>query len=233
MPEAVVDHFEEIQIDQQQRTATFVGLRRGQRLLCAVAEQQAIGQIGQWIVVGEAFEFVLGILDRGDVGEHRHVMADLTAIIVNDADGLPLWINLAAFTPVPDFAAPLFLRRQRGEHRLIEARRMVAGFEQTRALTDNFFTLITGDFDKGAVNVDDQPLTISDQHAFAGAIEHGRRLPQTLAISVPFAQPRSDAEKLTQTCARQKNQPGADRRKQITVDQLPTSKIDGVIEEIV
>ena len=105
--EAVVDHLEVIQIEHQQGAAAFLDLRRGQRLFGAVAEQQAIGQIGQRIVVSEVLEFMLGVLDRTDVGEHRHIVAKAPLIIVYDADGLPLRIDFAAFTAVPDLTAPL------------------------------------------------------------------------------------------------------------------------------
>ena len=53
------------------------------------------------------------------------------------------------------------------------------------------------------------------------------------AIGVALAQTCTDPEKLAQARPRQKNQPGAERRKDVTVDQLPSGKIDGVIEEIV
>lgn len=36
--------------------------------------------------------------------------------------------------------------------------------------------------------MDDQPLGICDQHAFTGAIKHGRRLAQTLTIFSSFRQ---------------------------------------------
>ena len=147
-----------IQIDHQQRTATLVDLRRSQRLLGAVSEQQAIGQIGQRVVMSQVLEFMFGVLDRADVGKHRHVMAEPAQIVVNDADGLPLRVDFAAFAPVPDFPAPLADAVECGEHRLIESRRMMAGLEQTGSLAEHFFTLITGDLHEGAVHMDDQPL---------------------------------------------------------------------------
>jgi hypothetical protein len=73
--EAVVDHLEVIQIEHQQGTAALLSLRRSQRLLGAVGEQQAVGQIGQRIVVRQANQFVFRVLDRADVGKHRHVVA--------------------------------------------------------------------------------------------------------------------------------------------------------------
>ncbi|MNI31681.1 hypothetical protein D3C73_855690 [compost metagenome] len=192
--QAVVDHFEVIQIDQQQRTAALVDLCRRQGLLGAVGEQQAIGQVGQRIVVREVLEFVLRVLDLADVGEHRNVVTELAVIISNQADRLPLRVNFTTFTTVPDFTAPFAAALQCVEHGLVERRRMVAGLEHPGLLTQDLFLLITGDLHESAVHMDDHPLAVGDQHALAGAIEHGRRLAQTLAILMMLAQCGAEAQ---------------------------------------
>ena len=67
MAQAVIDNFEVIQIDHQQRTAGLMALRRSQRLLGAVGKQQAVGQVCQGIMVNQARQFGLGVLDGGDI----------------------------------------------------------------------------------------------------------------------------------------------------------------------
>jgi len=106
---------------------------------------------------------------------------------VNHADGLPLWINLAALAPVPDLTAPLAFALQRGEHRLVKTWRMMTGLEQARLMAENFVVLIAGDFHERTVDVHDQALTVGDQHPFAGAIEHGCCLTQALTIGLTLA----------------------------------------------
>ncbi len=182
MAEAVVDDLEVVQVHQQQGTATLVHLRRGQRLFGTVGKQQAVGQVGQRVVMGEVRQFVLGVLDGADIGKHRDVMADLALVVVDHTDGLPLGINLTAFTPVPDFTAPLTLVLQGLEHLLIKIRRMAPGLEQAGALAHDVFLLVAGDFHERPVDVHDQPLGVGDQHPFARAIEHGGRLAQALAV---------------------------------------------------
>lgn len=78
-------------------------------LLGAFGKQQAVRQVDQRIVVGELVEFFAGALQRREVGEHGHVMAELALIVMNAAQVLPLRVHLAIFAAVPDFAAPLTL----------------------------------------------------------------------------------------------------------------------------
>ncbi|MNI38288.1 hypothetical protein D3C73_924210 [compost metagenome] len=125
VPKAVVDHHEVIQIDHQQRATPLVQLRRCQGLGGAVGEQQAIGQAGKRIVMGQVPQFVFRILDGADIGKYRHEMTATPQVVVNHANGLPLRIDFAAFAPVPDFAAPLADAVEGGEHRLIEGRWMM------------------------------------------------------------------------------------------------------------
>ncbi|MNF71292.1 hypothetical protein D3C84_532390 [compost metagenome] len=222
VPEAVIDHLEMIQIDHQQRTAALLDLRRRQCLLGTVGEQQAVGQIGQWIVMRQVLEFVLGILDRADVGKHRDVVAELAVVVMNQADRLPLRVDPAVFATVPDLAAPLAATVERGEHRLVETRRVVAGLEQAGLLAQHFFALVAGNLHEGAVHMDDDPITVGDQHAFAGAIEHGGGLTQTLPVFIALTQFGADPQATEQSRPGEEDQPGAEHHPNVTVDQLPS-----------
>jgi hypothetical protein len=196
--------------------------------ICAdgtVGEQQAVGQVGEGIVVGQVGQFVLGILDRADVGEHRHIVAELAVIILDGADGLPLRVNLAALAAVPDFPAPLASGLQGLEHRLVEIQGMVAGLEHAGLVAQDFLTLVTGDFHEGPVDVDDLAASIADQHPFAGAVEYRCRLAQTLAVFTLVAQAAVGAQKAQQSGPGTKDQRRADRHPDITIDQLPTRQV--------
>lgn len=126
MAQAIVDALKVVQVQQQQGTTALVGLSRRQGLLDAVGEQQAVGQAGQRVVVGQVGQFLLRMLDCADVTEYRHVMAQFTIVVANGANGLPLRVDFAAFAPVPDFPAPLALIGQRGEDLLVERQPMAA-----------------------------------------------------------------------------------------------------------
>ncbi|MNG11451.1 hypothetical protein D3C84_949960 [compost metagenome] len=103
---------------------------------------------------------------------------------------------------------------------------MTAGFKQVGPLPQNLFTLIAGDFHERAVHMDNQPVAISDQHPFAGAIEHGGSLTQTLTIFAAFTQSGADSQASKQSNAGNKDQPGAQRHPHVTVDQLPAHPLD-------
>ncbi|MNI38287.1 hypothetical protein D3C73_924200 [compost metagenome] len=88
-------------------------------------------------------------------------------------------------------------------------------------MPQHFFKLIAGDRHEGAVHMHDQPLVIGDQHAFTGAIEHGGRLAQTLAVFTSFGQFRVDTQATQQSRPDHEDQAGAHHHPGITVDQLP------------
>ncbi|MCY1427817.1 hypothetical protein D9M71_436800 [compost metagenome] len=67
MAEGVVDMLEVVQVKEQQRAAQIVALEQGDLLAQAVHQQGAVGQIGQWIVVGQVADLCLGILQLADI----------------------------------------------------------------------------------------------------------------------------------------------------------------------
>ena len=229
MAEAVVDDLEVVQVHQQQGAATLMHLRGSQGLLGAIGEQQAVGQVGERVVMGQVRQFVLGVLHGADVRKHRHVVADLALVIVNHADGLPLGVHLAAFTSVPDFAAPFAGAFQGLEHLLVEMRRVAPGLEQAWPLAHHVVALVAGDLHKRAVDVHDQPLGIGDQHPFAGAIEHRSGLAQALAVLFQGLLQRMGTGK---TPAYPVDDQGAEADPHITARLQPTSQLQGFIDKV-
>ncbi|MNI90409.1 hypothetical protein D3C73_1479260 [compost metagenome] len=69
--------------------------------------------------------------------------------------------------------------------------------------------------------MDDQTLHVGDQDPFAGAIEHGGGLTQALAIDIVLTQPGTNPQTPEQARPGDEDQPGAEQRPEITVDQLP------------
>ncbi|MNZ67791.1 hypothetical protein D3C78_860470 [compost metagenome] len=229
--EAVVNALEVVQVEQQQGAAALVGLGRRQCLLGAVVEQQAVGQVGERVVMSEIRQLTLGMLDRADVAEHRDVMTQLAAVIADGANRLPLRIHLAAFAPVPDLAAPLALLRQGGVNLLVERRTVTAGFELARALAEHFVLVVAGDLHERPVHVHDQAIAVGHQYPFQGAVEHRGSHAQALAVLA--AQAHTDADEIEQAGARDKNQQGATQHPEMRADQLPAGDMLRRIEKTV
>ncbi|MNF75367.1 hypothetical protein D3C84_574310 [compost metagenome] len=152
---------------------------------------------------------------------------------MDQADRLPLRVNLAAFAPVPDFSTPLPDTGERGKHHLIELRRVSPGLEQVGPLPQHVLTPVTGDFHERPVHMDDHAFPIGDQHAFAGAVEHGRRLAQAHAVGIALTQFGADTQTPQQPRPGNEDQPGTEQHPDITVDQLPSQSLGRAIEETV
>ncbi len=67
MTERVVDHLEVVQIEKQQPHPGMRPPRLRQRMLKAVAQQHAVRQAGQRVVVRQVFDARLGLHTFGDI----------------------------------------------------------------------------------------------------------------------------------------------------------------------
>ncbi len=76
MSVGVIDGLEAIEVHEQQRHLPAGAFAMRDRLFHAVLEQQAVGQAGQRIVVGEILDLRLGRLALADVGEYADEMGD-------------------------------------------------------------------------------------------------------------------------------------------------------------
>jgi hypothetical protein len=65
----VIDRLETVEVDEAQGEAATVALRLGYRHPQAIAEQGAVGQVGQRIVVGPMAQLLLQLLAARDVGQ--------------------------------------------------------------------------------------------------------------------------------------------------------------------
>ncbi len=165
-----------VEVDQQQRAATPARSCPLEVLLGALGEQQTIRQVDQWVVVGELVEFLPRAFQRREVGEHRYVMAEITLVVVDAAQVLPLRIHLAVLAAVPDFAAPFAMIFQRQPHLSVEGCVVLAGGEEFRCLPEYLFGAVAGDATERGIDVHDVLAWISYQNAFLGAVEDRSRL---------------------------------------------------------
>ncbi|MNC35248.1 hypothetical protein D3C75_837240 [compost metagenome] len=179
------------------------------------------------VVVGQVGQFLFRMLDRADVAEHRHVMAELAFIVADGANGLPLRVDFTALAPVPDFAAPLALFRQGGEYLLVERQAMAARLELVRALADDLVLLVAGDAHEGTVDVHDQAMAVGHQHAFEGAVEHCRSHAQ--AFTVFTTHTRANPDEVEQPHPRHIDQHSAEQHPDHQVDLPAHVQCQGIL----
>ena len=139
-------------------------------------------------------EACLGMLEAGDVGEYPDEVGDLVIAVAHGADGQPLGVQFAVLASVPDFPLPVTIGRQAVPHGGVEGVIVLAGGEQTGALTERFGLAVTGDLGKGAVDCGNALLEVGDQHAFGGAFEHGGGLLQFFLHLLAFGDVAGDGQ---------------------------------------
>jgi hypothetical protein len=74
MPQGVVDVLESIEIEQQHRKLLIVAPRPGDAMGQALAQQGAVGQPREGVVMRQELELLLRLLDRADVAEYPDVV---------------------------------------------------------------------------------------------------------------------------------------------------------------
>lgn len=195
VPEALVDVLEMIQVDQQHGAAQPFALAAFQCMGDPFGEQQAVGQVAQRVVVGQVVQLMLRALQCTDVGEHRHVVTEAPLFVMDDADALPLRIDLAALAPVPHFAAPGPAIFQRVPHALVEAGVVVPRVEQIGALPEYLLAAVAGDATEGRIDMDDALVRVGDQHTFLSGIEHGSSLAQAVLVGTLLGDIAGNADK--------------------------------------
>ena len=146
-------------------------------------------------------------------------MAELTLIVVDAAQILPLWIDVAVLAPIPDLAAPGPVLAQCMPHLLIEGRIVLAGGEQFRRLAEHFLRAVAGDAAECRVDVHDVLMRIGDQHAFLGAVEDRSGLLQTGLLQMLGALLLIEATEVLST--KQKDQAAGERHEQRALAHVP------------
>ena len=102
----VVDGLEAVEVQEHDGADAFGAVRALQRVRQARVQQQAVGQVGQRVVVGQVLHLRFGVCDARDVGEHAHEVDDLAALVAHRADGQPARVDFTALAAVPDLALP-------------------------------------------------------------------------------------------------------------------------------
>ena len=106
MAQAVVDGFEAINVDQQHCHPLMAALTAFNCVFQPRIRQQAVGQPGQWVEMGQMGQQRFRLANLADVGEYPDIIAGHAGGILDCADGHQLRVKFAAFAPVPDFSHP-------------------------------------------------------------------------------------------------------------------------------
>ncbi|MNL02295.1 hypothetical protein D3C87_1227960 [compost metagenome] len=118
--EAVVDVFEAVKVEEQHGALATVFLLVVERRQQTAFEQRAVRQAGQRVVVCLVVEFGLGVLEAGNVGEHRDKVGDEVLPVAHGTDGQPAWIQLAILASVGNLALPVAFGGQLMPHGRVE-----------------------------------------------------------------------------------------------------------------
>ena len=162
----VVECLEIIEIDEQQRTLTFIANTARQRVLQPIHQQPPVRQPGERVVKGQIANLLFRFLALRNIGESGNVMCDPPVRIRYGGDSLPLGVNLAAFAPVPYFTMPVSIATERFLKCLVESGIMPPGFENRGFLPHRLFRAVAGGLDKGVIDPQDHTFRIGDEHAF-------------------------------------------------------------------
>ena len=154
---------ETIEVDEQKADHGPQPVGPGQRLGEAVEGEDAVRQLRNVVVVGLAKKLLLVILADRDVFLDRQEMRDLSGRIGNRRNGSIFPVELAVLFAVVEFAAPFVPGGDGLPQFPVVLLRHVAGFEQARALPDDFIRAVAGDLDELRIDVFDAAVGSGDQ----------------------------------------------------------------------
>ncbi len=127
--------------------------------------------------MGHAFKAQLLLLHRSNVRKQRNIVLYLAGAIAHRADRPHVCIDLTALAPIPDLPFPVTALCKLLPHILVELRRMVTGLQNARRLADRVFAGKTSDPGKAVINIDDDPVRITDDDPLPGMGKNtGRKL---------------------------------------------------------
>ena len=174
MTEAVVEQFETVQVDVQQRqaAATLANLLMG--LVQAFAEQRTVRQPRQFVVVGQVAHALFGFAAGRQIGEEADDMADMAPRIAHHIQLQPLRVQLAVLARLHQFALPAAVLLQG----LVDGRIVTPGIATARQVDhiapEHVFGQVTGHPAEGLVDRQQAVIGVKNHDAFAGRLEHRR-----------------------------------------------------------
>ncbi|MCY1517581.1 hypothetical protein D9M68_522670 [compost metagenome] len=194
MAEAVVEHLEAVQVDVQQGQAVAALARALAGFVEPVLEQDAVGQPGEVIVIGQVAQALLRFAAGGEVGEETDDMADLPPRVAHHIELQPLRIELAILAGVHQFALPAAALFQLVADQVVAAAGFAGADKGSDVAPDHFFLAIAGDLAERRVGLDHPVVRVEDDDPFAGRLEHRRRQALLLVLELARGDVAAGAE---------------------------------------
>ncbi|MDT4821239.1 hypothetical protein FQZ97_544090 [compost metagenome] len=175
--EAVVDHLEAVDVHEGQREAALVARGQGDGLADAVAEQVAVGQAGEAVVVGLVLQLLLVALGFGDVVENADEVADLAAV-VHHRRHLEVVPELRAVLAEVAQQRPALLPGHQHPADIVQVRLVaLLALEKAAVSPQHFLGRVAGDAFEGRVDVNDRLvglLVVGDHHRVDAGLHRPR-----------------------------------------------------------
>ncbi|MNZ81492.1 hypothetical protein D3C78_1001610 [compost metagenome] len=176
MPQAVVELLEPVEIDVQQSQAAITALSYSLMSLAeTLAEHRAIGQTGEFVVMGQIAHTLFGFPAGRKIREEAHDMADISPAIAHGIQLQPLRIHLAVLAGFHQFTLPAALLLQRLMDRGIMPTRISTAWQLNDFASDHVFDGIAGHPTEGLIDCDQGIVRVENHNPFAGRLEYGRR----------------------------------------------------------
>ena len=120
VPLGVVHRLEVVQVNEHHRAAFGVAVRRGHRMSQAVAQQGAVGQLGEGVKVRQVADVLLRRPVGRDVVKRGGVVGDMAICVGDGRNALPFGNHLTVSSAVDHLALPTALGVDGGPHGLVK-----------------------------------------------------------------------------------------------------------------
>ena len=173
--EAVVDGLESVQVEEQQCHQVFLPVGAVDGLLQAVAEQRAVGQVGQRVVKRQVVELRLVAHQFGDVLARGNEVRDPALIILQRQDGLVLEVVRAIAFLVQQHIAEGAALQQACPHLPENSWSCLPDLRDVRFLSQCLLAGITGDLLETGIDVLDDAVEVRDANDVARVLDDARK----------------------------------------------------------
>lgn len=136
MADRVIDRFESIEIDKEQRHLAALARGAVEKAFQAIGQQRSVRQLGERIEVSQLLYALFGLLAFGDVREDADVVRDAAADM-DRANRQPSGVQVAVLAAVDDLALPMAFRAQRAPHAGVKHRVLTPGSKDALPTTSS------------------------------------------------------------------------------------------------
>ncbi|MNH03796.1 hypothetical protein D3C79_630690 [compost metagenome] len=173
MAKAVIEQLEAVQVDVQQRQPAPALTQALTGLMQAQAEQGAVGEARQLVIVGQVTQALLGLAACRQVGKEADDAGQVAAGIAHAVKLQPLWIKLTVLARLDQLTLPAALLLQRQFDGLGMPACIPAARQLQQTALEQFFAVVAGNPAKGLIDRQQHIVRIENHDAFAGRFEYG------------------------------------------------------------